>query len=168
MNRQMRRAAQYKRGQRYDRNNSAPHFDAVLNRLALARTYDEEKAAQMMNDARMSWHRLTHGDGTMTDYDMVGGMINTAYGVAMKSEADEFVMETFERGMQSMADMRARFERTGKFGADAVALVNVPELLDALNLIYANITPLQALDALHETTLLIANGHVIQPMECVV
>jgi hypothetical protein len=60
--------------------------------------------------------------------------------------------------------MRARFERIGKFGADAQALEHVPAVLDAIDMITANITPLQAVDALRRSMKLVEAGAVIKPV----
>lgn len=147
MNRQQRRAAQFKR-HHYDRNLGNQHLDATLNRLALNRVYDAEKSASLMNDARLCWHRLTHGDGNVEDFDTLGEMANVAQNVMLAGQADEFVIETFERGIESLNTMRTRYERTHKFGADATALQTVPDLLDAMGVIYQSITPLQATSAL--------------------
>ena len=150
MNRQQRRAALFKRHQRADRNMDDRHLDTALNQLALSRVYDAEKSAALMNDARMAWHRLTHGLGQITDFDMLAEMANTAQIVVLDNEADDFVLETFERGVSSLNTMRARYDRTGQFGADATALQTVPELLAAMAIVFENITPLQAVAALRK------------------
>jgi len=59
--------------------------------------------------------------------------------------------------------MRARFECMAKFGADAQALAHLPDLLDTIDTLLANITPLQAVDALRRSIQLVEQGHVIRP-----
>lgn len=163
MNRAQRRASQYKRGQRWNRNDVLSQPAAALNRIRLAQTYTPDDAARLSVDARMSWYKLTNGMGTIADFDVLAGMINTTYVIAMDSEADEIVQDIFDRAMLSMADMRARYERIGKFGADAHALEQVPAVLDAIDQLLANITPLQAVDALQRSMKLVDSGHVIVP-----
>jgi len=153
MNRQQRRAAQFKRGQRHDRNADDQHFDSVLNRAAWSRVYDEEKSAQLMNDARMAWHKLTTGDGCTHDFDLLAGMANTAQTVVLDGLADEFVLETFNRGIESLNSIGARFVRVGAWGADATALQNVPDLLDAMGVVFTNITPVQAVGAMRRSNI---------------
>ena len=151
MNRQQRRAAQFKRGQRHDRNLQDRHFDSVLSHAAWSRVYDPEKAAELMNRALLAWYKLTNGHGQPSDFDMLAEMANTAQAVVLDGHADEFVIETFERGIESLNDMRSRWQRTGLFGADAKSLQAVPDLLGAMGIVFANITPLQAASALRRS-----------------
>ena len=81
----------------------------------------------------------------------------------MDSDADEMVQDIFDRAMGSMAAMRARHERIGKFGADAQALEHVPDVLNAIDQLLANITPMMAVDALQRSMKLVDSGHVIVP-----
>ncbi len=163
MNRSQRRASQFKRGQRWDRNAVLSQPAAALNSIRLAQPYTPDDAARLSVDARLAWHKLTNGSGTMEDFDILAGMINTTYVIAMDANADEIVQDIFDRAMESMATMRARFERIGKFGADAQALAHVPDVLDAIDTLLANITPLQAVDALRRSMQLVEQGHVIRP-----
>jgi hypothetical protein len=163
MNRATRRASQFKRGQRWNRNDVLAQPDAALSRIKLAQTYAPDQSARLSVDARLAWYKLTNGSGTMEDFDILAGMINTTYVIAMDANADEIVQDIFDRAMGSMATMRARFERIGKFGADAQALAHVPDVLDAIDTLLANITPLQAVDALRRSMQLVEQGHVIRP-----
>jgi hypothetical protein len=163
MNRADRRVSQFKRGQQWNRNDALGRPAAVLNRIRLAQTYTADDAARLSVDARLAWHKLTHGMGTMGDFDVLAGMINTTYVIAMDSNADEIVQDIFDRAMLSMAGIRARYERIGKFGADAHALEHMPAVLDAIDQLLPNITPLQAVDALQRSMQLIERGHVIVP-----
>ena len=163
MNRAQRRASQYKRAQQWDRNAVLSHPSASMNRIRLAQTYTANDAARLSVDARMAWHKLTHGNGTIEDFDVLAGMINTTYVIAMDSDADEMVQDIFDRAMGSMAAMRARYERIGKFGADAQALEHVPDVLNAIDALLSNITPMMAVDALQRSMKLVDSGHVIVP-----
>lgn len=163
MNRSQRRASQFKRGQQWNRNDVLSQPAAALNRIRLAQTYTPDDAARLSVDARLAWHKLTNGMGTIQDFDVLAGMINTTYVIAMDSDADEIVQDIFDRAMDCMAMMRARYERIGKFGADAAALEHVPAVLDAIDQLLANITPMMAVDALKRSMDLVERGHVIRP-----
>ena len=164
MNRAQRRDSQFKRGLRWDRNRLMEHSSAGMNAIRMAQDYSPEDAARLSVDARMAWVRLTNGSGTMDDFDVLGGMVNTVYVVAQDSGADEIVQDIFDRGMACLAAMRSRYERLGKFGADAAALEYVPDLLDAVDQIISNITPRQAVDALQRSMKLVDQGHVVVPV----
>ena len=164
MNRAQRRNSQFKRGQRWNRNDVLSQPDAALSRIRLAQTYAPDQVARLSVDARLAWYKLTNGGGTMEDFDVLAGMINTTYVIAMDANADEMVQDIFDRAMDSMATMRARYERIGKFGADAQALAHVPDVLDAIDTLLANITPLQAVDALRRSMKLVEAGAVINPV----
>jgi hypothetical protein len=163
MNRATRRASQFKRGQRWNRNDVMSQPDAALSRIKLAQTYAPDQVARLSVDARLAWYKLTNGNGSMEDFDILAGMINTTYVIAMDADADEIVQDIFDRAMESMATMRARYERIGKFGADAQALAHVPDVLDAIDTLLANITPLQAVSALRRSMQLVEQGQVIRP-----
>ena len=163
MNRSERRANQFKRPQRWDRNRLAAHPAAAFNAVRMSQTYTPDDAARLCVGGRMAWYKLTNGMGSMDDFDVLAGMINTTYVLAMGSDADDIVREIFDRAMDCMAQMRARYERIGRFGADAQALEHVPVVLDAIDTIMSNITPRQAVDALEKSMKLIESGHVITP-----
>jgi hypothetical protein len=164
MNRAQRRDSQFKRSQRWNRNDVLAQPDAALSRIKLAQTYAPDQSARLSVESRLAWYKLTNGSGTMEDFDILAGMINTIYVIAMDANADEIVQDIFNRAMDPMATMRARFERIGKFGADAQALEHVPAVLDAIDMITANITPLQAVDALKRSMELVKAGAVIKPV----
>lgn len=146
MNRQTRRASQFKRSQRYDRNRVEP--SAVLKPVIMSRTFDADEAAKISVDTRMAWHRLTHGEGTESDFDLVANTSNIAL---VRAEAlGELAVETVLRAQASILQMHDRYRRTRRFGADDQALQTVPEMLDFYDQILEHSSPqmmLQALDA---------------------
>lgn len=161
MNREQRRASKFKR-QQWDRNAIQAHPAASLNRVRLAQTYKPEDAVRLELMARTSWHALKSGKGTEEDFDVLGGMINV--GLVLAKDIDELVVDVFDRAIGSMQEMQARYRRVGKFGADALALQNVPEALDLLAQLYANITPLQATEALADSTAIMRRQMAVQPI----
>ena len=161
MNRQQRRASKFKREQ-WDRNSVFAHPSASLNRVRLAQAYTPEDATRLELMARTSWHSLVSGRGTGEDFDVLGGMINV--GLVLAKDIDELVVDVFDRAIGSMQEMQARYNRLGKFGADAQALQNVPEALDLLAQLYANITPLQATEALTASVAIMRRQMGVKPI----
>lgn len=125
MNRQQRRAAAFKRTQR-DRNAVEP--SSVLRPILMCRQFDAEEASILAVEARMAWQRLTHGDGTQDDFDLLANSSNVAL---IRAEGiDALAVEVVLRAQAAIIAMKQRFERIGKFGADAAALQDVPPMLD--------------------------------------
>lgn len=126
MNRAQRRAAAFKRSSRWDRNDVEP--SQVLRPILISRTFDEHEAASLSNETRMAWHRLTHGDGSESDFDLLANSSNVA--LVRAETLGEMAVETVLRAQAAIVGMRSRYERTGRFGADADALRDVPPMLD--------------------------------------
>lgn len=131
MNRQQRRAAQFKRKQR-DRNRMIEP-SAVLAPIVESVTYSPEQAAELANIVRMAWHRLTNGEGDKDDWDVLATTSNSVMVIA--ESLDELAVELAERAQAAILAMRSRWERTGRWGADAQALADVPPMLDAYHTI---------------------------------
>ena len=161
MNRQQRRASKFKREQ-WDRNAVLAHPSASLNGVRLAQSYTPEDAMRLELMARTSWHSLVSGRGTEEDFGVLGGMINV--GLVLAKDIDELVVDVFDRAIGSMQEMQARYNRLGRFGADAQALQNVPEALDLLAQLYANITPLQATEALTASVAIMRRQMGVKPI----
>lgn len=161
MNRQQRRASKFKR-QQWDRNAVLAHPSAAINRLHLAQQYKPEDSARLELMARTSWQSLISGQGTEEDFGVLGGMINV--GLVLAKDIDELVVDVFDRAIGSMQAMQARYQRVGKFGADAQALQNVPEAIDLLAQLYENITPLQATEALADSMAIMRRQMAVEPI----
>lgn len=148
MNRQQRRAATFKRAQRYDRN-AQVEPSSVLRPILMCRTFDEDEAATLSNETRMAWHRLTHGDGSQDDFDL---LVNSSNVALVRAETlGELAVETVLRAQAAIVAMKDRYQRTGRFGADAAALQDVPDMLDLYDQIVAPGSPQVMTDALRET-----------------
>lgn len=147
MNRAQRRASTFKRAQRYDRNHVEP--SAVLKPVIMSRTFDADEAAKISVDTRMAWHRLTHGEGTEPDFDLLANTSNIAL---VRAEAlGELAVETVLRAEASILQMQDRYRRTGRFGADAQALQTVPNMLDFYDQLLDHSSPQLILEALEAT-----------------
>lgn len=148
MNRQQRRAATFKRAQRWDRN-ARIEPSHVLKPILMCRTFDADEAATISVDVRMAWHRLTHGDGTEADFDLLANSSNVA--LVRAETLGELAVETVLRAQAAIVAMKERYVRTGRFGADAAALADVPPMLDFYDDLIAHGSPQIMTDALMET-----------------
>lgn len=126
MNRQTRRASQFKRAQRWDRNAVEPSH--VLKPVLMSRTFDENEAAKISVDTRLAWHRLTHGEGSEPDFDLLANSSNVA--LVLAEPLGELAVETVLRAQAAIESLRDRYLRTGRWGADAAALADVPPMLE--------------------------------------
>lgn len=147
MNRQQRRAATFKRAQRYDRN-AQVEPSSVLRPILMCRTFDEDEAATLSNETRMAWHRLTHGDGSQDDFDLLANSSNVA--LVRAETLGELAVETVQRAQAAIVAMKARYLRLGKFGPDAAALADVPPMLDFYDALITLGSPQLMTDALME------------------
>lgn len=128
MNRAQRRAAAFKRSQRWDRNVVNSSTTAALEPILYHRQYSSEQAAEIANMPRMAWHRLTSGEGTEEDFDIVSSTSNQ---VMVRAEnIGELAVEVALRGRDALIQMKQRYQRLQKFGPDAAALSDVPPMLD--------------------------------------
>lgn len=125
MNRQQRRQAAFKRTQR-DRNAVEP--SSVLRPILMCRQFDAEEASILAVEARMAWHKLTTGDGTQDDFDLLANSSNVA--LIRAEKIDELAVEVVLRAQAAIVAMKERYQRVGRFGADAAALQDVPPMLD--------------------------------------
>lgn len=148
MNRAQRRAAAFKRAQRWDRN-AQVEPSHVLKPILMCRTFDEDEAAIISVDLRMAWHRLTHGDGSQADFDLLANSSNVA--LVRAETLGDLAVETVLRAQAAIVAMKDRYLRTGRFGADAAALQDVPPMLDFYDELVAHGSPQIMTDALMET-----------------
>jgi hypothetical protein len=163
MNRKQRRQATFKRAARWDRN-ARVEPSRVLTPILMSRTFDENEAAKISVDTRLAWHRLTHGEGTEPDFDLLANSSNVclvlAEGLQWKPELmtrqefeakRELAIETVLRAEAAIEAMRDRYLRAGRWGADAAALADVPPMLDFYDDLLAHGSPRVMLDALKVT-----------------
>ena len=128
MNRAQRRAAAFKRAQRWDRNTVNAVTTAALAPILYHRQYTEEQAAEITNTIRMAWYRITHGEGTQDDFDTLASAANQTL---VRAEAiGALAVEVALRAQDALVAMKLRYQRLGKLGADAAALADVPPMLD--------------------------------------
>ena len=122
---------------------------AASGLLESLRYFEEEEAATLANEARMSWHRLTVGTGTKVDYDRVAVALNIS-AVLCEKAALPTSFERVELAQHALVGIRERFNRLGKFGADAIALRDIPLGLDVHDALLPLLNPLQLVQAMRE------------------
>jgi len=147
MNRAQRRQATFKRAQRWDRNAVEPSH--VLKPVLMSRTFDQDEAAKISVDTRLAWHRLTHGEGSEPDFDLLANSSNVA--LVLAEPLGELAVETVLRAQAAIESMRDRYLRTSRWGADAAALADVPPMLDFYDELLAHGSPRVMIDALEVT-----------------
>ncbi len=146
MNRAQRRASAFKRTKR-DRNAVEP--SSVLRPILMCRQFNDEEASILAVEVRMAWQRLTHGDGTQDDFDLLANSSNVA--LIRAEEIDALAVEVVLRAQTAIIAMKERYQRVGKFGADAVALADVPPMLDFYCDLLTFSSPQNMTDALLES-----------------
>jgi len=98
---------------------------------------------------RMAWHRLTHGDGTTQDMNVIANCCNVA--LVHAERIDDLVVDLVMRADAAIKSMDARYMRTGRWGADAAALSDVPPMLDLYDQLLELGTPATMVGALNES-----------------
>lgn len=148
MNREQRRAAKFKHGQRWDRNAVADPL-AVLRPISICTPFTSDEAASLSVETRAAWHRLTNGAGSEPDFDLVGNSCNVA--LVQAERIDELVVDVVLRAQDALNGIKARYLRTGRWGADATALADVPPMLELYDQMLALGTPAVMVADLNET-----------------
>jgi len=144
MNRAERRAAKHTKPH-VDRNK---RFDPAytLNRTKWMQTYTEEEAAELANKSRMAWFKMTNGLGTIDDFDTLATMMNVIG--LLSQEIDKSLLEITQPASMSLAEIKIRYIKHGKFGVDAQALKTVPAALDLHDEILRHMNPQKMIDAI--------------------
>ena len=145
LNRQQRRALAHRRPEKRAQINPA----AALNPIVLCQQFTGDEAASLSNETRLAWYRLTSGDGTQPDFDLVANCSNIT--LVQSEEIGAEAVEIVLQSQASIIEMKARYERTGAFGADSMALVTVPAMLDLYDQLLAFGSPAKMINSLNET-----------------
>lgn len=135
---------------------------AALALLDSVRDFATEEAAMLANDARMSWHRLTIGTGNMDDYDRVAIALNVTAALCDRDHLDA-AYQVITQAQHALVNVRSRYHRVGRFGADAAALRDVPPGLDLHDQVLALINPLQLAKAMRTCYDAILARNIIDP-----
>jgi hypothetical protein len=128
--------------------------------LNIARPYEPGEMLQEHVITKAAYIRLRDGTGTEEDVDRVSMILNV--GLLRAEQIDQMLVETMIRGQQGIARMIDRYKRGMKFGCDAQGLQDIPEALDAYEVIMDASSPLQMMQAIQGAYERITNGEVIE------
>ena len=128
--------------------------------LNIARPYAPGEMLQEHVITKAAYIRLRDGSGTEDDFDRVSMILNV--GLLRAEKIDQLLVETMIRGQQAMARMRDRYTRGMKFGCDSQGLQDIPEALDAYEIIMDASSPLQMMQAIQGAYKRISNGEILE------
>ena len=128
--------------------------------LNIARPYSPGEMLQEHVITKAAYIRLRDGSGTEEDFDRVSMILNV--GLLRAEQIDQLLVETMIRGQQAMARMRDRYTRGMKFGCDSQGLQDIPEALDAYEIIMDASSPLQMMQAIQGAYKRISNGEILE------
>jgi hypothetical protein len=154
--------AQRRHPDRLQPTHSRPGADArSLPRLmARLEPFTASELLELQLPVHSAFEALRTGQGHEDDYHTLAAAVNTAL---IRSEAiDPLCVETCQRAQAALLAMRARFDRTGRWGVDHASLQDLPPALDLHDQLLAMSTPKQMADALSETLRRMHAGHVFQ------
>jgi hypothetical protein len=158
MNRAQRRASQHKRGTI----RNMYHIDPVagLRLLDHARPYEPGEMIAEHNLTRAAFERLRTGCGDEADFDRVSMVFNIA--LMRAEDIDPLLVETMTRGQMAFVRMKDRYLRGLPFGFDAQGLQDVPDALDAYQVMVDASSPLQMRLAINEAYRRIMDGDLLE------
>jgi hypothetical protein len=158
MNRAQRRASQHKRGTI----RNLYHIDPVagLRLLDHARPYEPGEMIAEHNLTRAAFERLRTGCGDEADFDRVSMVFNIA--LMRAEDIDPLLVETMTRGQMAFVRMKDRYLRGLPFGFDAQGLQDVPDALDAYQVMVDASSPLQMRLAINEAYRRIMDGDLLE------
>ena len=158
MNRAQRRASQHKRGTI----RNLYHIDPVagLRLLDHARPYEPGEMIEQHNLTRAAFERLRTGCGDEADFDRVSMGFNIA--LMRAEDIDPLLVETMTRGQMAFVRMKDRYLRGLPFGFDAQGLQDVPDALDAYQVMVDASSPLQMRLAINEAYRRIMDGDLLE------
>ena len=125
------------------------------------RTFNEEEAAELSVEVRLAWEHLIHGRGTMAHFDTVANALNAS--LILSERIGQDAVDVAIRAQCALVEMQKRFHRLGSFGADAVALADVPPGLDLYEQLMGFSNPLELVQAVCQSWQRIEQGHVLAP-----
>jgi hypothetical protein len=128
--------------------------------LNIARQYEPGEMLQEYVITKSAYIRLRDGYGNEPDFDRVSMILNV--GLLRAEQIDQSLCETMMRGLQAMERMRDRYMRGLTFGCDAQGLQDIPEALDAYEVVMDASSPLQMMQAIQGAYKRITNGEVME------
>jgi len=125
------------------------------------RTFSEEEAAELSNEVHIAWEHLIHGRGTPAHFDTVANALNAS--LILSERIGQDAVDIAQRAQCAMSEMQRRHHRVGSYGADALALADVPPGLDLYDQLMGFSNPLELVNAVSASWQRIVDGHVLVP-----
>lgn len=125
------------------------------------RTFSPEEADQLRVEVHLAWEHLIHGRGTLARFDTVANALNAS--LILSERIGQDAVDVAIRAQHAMVEMQKRYHRMGSFGADAVALADVPPGLNLYDQLMGFSNPLQLVQATCQSWRRIEQGHVLAP-----
>lgn len=121
---------------------------AMFKAMNKVRPFDEDEQLSLNLPVRVSYESMRTGKGSDDDFHTVAAVINVA--MVCAESIDPFVLETAIRARDAIIRAKQRRERTGVWGFDGPALMDIPPCIDLHEDLVANQTPLQMQKAMLE------------------
>lgn len=125
------------------------------------RPFSAEEAAELSNEMHLAWDHLINGRGTMAHFDTVATALNAS--LILSEPIGQAAVDVVQRAQLALVEMQKRYHRTGRFGADATALADVPPGLDLYDQLVGFVNPLQLVSAVGKSWQRIENRDVLAP-----
>ena len=121
---------------------------AMFKAMNKVRPFDADEQLSLNLPVRVSYESMKTGKGTDDDFHTVAAVVNVAMVCAEK--IDPLVLETATRARDALIRAKQRRVRTGVWGFDGPALMDIPPCIDLHEDLVANQTPLQMQKAMLE------------------
>ena len=121
---------------------------AIFKTMNKVRPFDQDEQLRLNLPVRVSFESMKTGKGTDDDFHSVAAAVNVA--MMMAEKIDPMVEETAIRARDALVRCLARRKRTGVWGFDGPALMDIPPAIDLHEQLVANQTPLQMQKAMLE------------------
>ena len=121
---------------------------AMFKDFNKVKPFDADEQLRLNLPVRVSYESMRTGKGSDDDFHTVAAVVNVAMVCAEK--IDPLVLETTIRARDALVRAKQRRVRTGVWGFDGPALMDIPPCIDLHEDLVANQTPLQMQKAMTE------------------
>ena len=127
---------------------------AMFKCMSRIEPFNADELMRLELPIRMSFESLKNGTGVEGDFHDLAAAINTT--MVRSEQVDPLCEQTAIAARDALMRCWHRFERTGRFGFDGPALLEIEAGIDLHEQLVENSTPLQMINALREV---IRRGH---------
>ncbi len=128
----------------------------LMNKL---QPFTQSEITRLQIPPRIAFESMRNGQGTEHDYHTLAAVVNVA--LVSSEVIDDLCVQTARSGQEAMMRALARFRKLGKWGFDAIALQDLPVVLDLHEQLLEKCTPLQLQKAMNETIDRMNRGQVL-------